>query len=556
MNKQPRHPAQRPPAVGRRGMVACSQTLASQAGIDMLRAGGSAVDAALAANAVLAVTEPQMCGPGGDLFAMVWDPGTRHLHGLNASGRAPLSLSFDALRTALDGARVMPARGPMTLTTPGAVAGWQALHQRFGRLPWSQLFRPAIETAERGFAVGVRSQESWSHAAGELLHEPRLSACLAAFRQIFMPQGRAPEPGESYRNPALAGLFRELAEQGGDAFYRGAIGEALVRASAACGGSISQLDLEHAAIDWVEPLRTRYRDHDIHALPPNGQGLSALQMLAMLETSPPVADGDDPAWWHRYLEAKKLAFADRARHYADPDFVDVPPAELLSDAYVRTRAALIDPAHARADQTPDRVVVPASDTTYLCVADADGMMVSLIQSLFVPFGSGVVVGPYGFALQSRGSGFSLEPGHPNVHAPGKRPFHTIMPGFVTRDDQPVLSFGAIGGDMQPQAQVQILARILEFGCDVQRAGELPRLRHHGGPAPNGDHQQGLGVVEYEPGFPPEILAALAARGHVLRAQSHPVTGFAGGYQGIIRPTVKGGYQGGSDPRMDGCALGL
>jgi gamma-glutamyltranspeptidase/glutathione hydrolase len=537
-------------------MVASSQSLATLAGIDLLRAGGSAVDAAIATNAVLAVTEPQMCGPGGDLFAMVWDPARQRLDGLNASGRAPLSLGRAALCSALDGARVMPARGPLTLTTPGAIAGWQALHQRHGKLPWARLFEPAIEAAGQGFAVGLRSHESWSHGAGDLLREPRVAACVDDFRQVFWPEGRAPGPGDEQRNPGLAQFFRELADQGSDAFYHGPIGEALLQNVAACGGHLTRADLERAKATWVEPLSTRYRGHDVHVLPPNGQGLSVLQMLAMLETFPPTRDGDDPAWWHRYLEAKKLAFADRARHYADPDFAEFPLEELLSPLYVRARAALMDPARAQSDPAPGHVAVPASDTTYLTVADADGMMVSLIQSLFVPFGSGVVVAPYGFALQSRGSGFSLERGHPNEYAPGKRPFHTIMPGFVTREGQPFLSFGAIGGDMQPQAQVQILARILEFGLDVQRAGELPRLRHHGGAAPNGDHQSGLGVVEHEPGFPSAILDALTAKGHAVRAQAHPVTGFAGGYQGIMRHPVNGGYEGGSDPRLDGCALGL
>jgi len=537
-------------------MVASSQALASLAGIELLRAGGSAVDAAIATNAVLAVTEPQMCGPGGDLFAMVWDPTRQRLDGLNASGRSPLFLSHAALCSALDGARLMPARGPLTLTTPGAVAGWKALHQRHGKLPWSRLFEPAIHVAEQGFAVGFRSHESWSHGAGDLLREPQVAACLDDFRRVFWPEGGMPGPGDEQRNPGLARFFRELAAEGSEAFYQGAIGEALLQTVSACGGHLTRADLERAEATWVEPLSARYRAHEVHVLPPNGQGLSVLQILAILETFPPTRDGDDPAWWHRYLEAKKLAFADRARHYADPDFAEVLPEALLSPAYIRARAALMDSARAHPDPAPGHVAVPASDTTYLTVADADGMMVSLIQSLFVPFGSGVVVAPYGFALQSRGSGFSLDSGHPNGYAPGKRPFHTIMPGFVTRDGQPFLSFGAIGGDMQPQAQVQILARILEFGLDVQRAGALPRLRHHGGPAPNGDHQSGLGVVEHEAGFPSAILAALTARGHVVRAQSHPVTGFAGGYQGIMRHPVNGGYQGGSDPRLDGCALGL
>lgn len=326
---------------------------------------------------------------------------------------------------------------------------------------------------------------------------------------------------------------------------------------AASGGSLSAADLAGARSEWVTPLHTDYRGHRVHVLPPNGQGLSVLQMLNILSEFPLARQGPhDPGWWHRFLEAKKLVFADRARYYADPEFATIPVAELLAPEYAATRAALIDPHRARADQIFGDVRVPAGDTTYLTVADEAGQMVSLIQSLFAPFGSALVVPAFGFALQSRASGFALAADHPNVYAPGKRPFHTIMPGFVTRAEEPYLCFGAIGGDMQPQAQVQILARVLEFGCDVQTAGALPRIRHLGGASPNGTQEPPLGIAWYERDLPEAVVAALVQRGHVLQVIDDPIGGFVGGYQGILRDPATSAYWGASDHRLDGCALGL
>ena len=544
-----------PAAVGRRGMVATSQPLATLAGRDMLRAGGSAVDAALAANAVLAVTEPQMCGPGGDLFALVWDPLQRELVGLNASGRSPAALSLAGLREGLQGRAQIPTRGRWTPTTPGAVAGWAALHQRFGRLPWAQLFAPAIEIAKDGFAVGARTSLWWARAAQDIAHDPELTGALQGFKRTFLRDGRAPFAGQSMNNPGLARTFAAIAESGANGFYTGEVAAALARTVSAAGGHLTTADLAAARAAWVTPLHTDFRGFRVHVLPPNGQGLSVLQMLNILQEFPAQSDPHSAAWWHRFLEAKKLVFADRARYYADPDFAAVPIVQLLAPAYTAARASLIDPARARADQTPGDVQVPASDTTYLTVADDTGQMVSLIQSLFVPFGSALVVPEFGFALQSRGSGFALEARHPNVYAPGKRPFHTIMPGFVTKAQTPYFSFGAIGGDMQPQAQVQILARVLEFGCDVQTAGVLPRMRHSGGLSPNGMQESPLGVACYESHLPGAVVAALVQRGHQLQLISDPVAGFVGGYQGIMRDPATGAYWGASDHRLDGCALG-
>lgn len=543
------------PTVGRRGMIATSQPLATTAGLKILERGGSAVDAAIAANAVLAVTEPHMCGPGGDLFAMVWDPKQRKLHGINASGCSPLGLSLESLRIRLGAAPILPSRGPLTLTTPGVVAGWSQLHQRFGQASWPSLFEPAIEIAGDGFAVGQRTAQWWQRASQEVLAEHTSVSQRDAFAQVFLTNARAPQAGDTARNPRLARLFEAL--QGGvEGFYHGEVAAALIAAQAHVGGSLTHTDLARAAAEWITPLTANYRGHDVSVLPPNGQGLCALQMLNMLEPFEiPAMAPDDPRWWHLFLETKKLAFADRAAYYADPKWADVPQAQLLSKGYARERAALIDPQRARADQTPGSIRVPAADTTYLSVADAAGCMVSLIQSLFVTFGSGVVVPEFGFALQSRGSGFALNPAHPNCYVPGKRPFHTIMPGFVCRDGAPYFSFGAVGGDMQPQAQVQLLANVLDFKYNPQAASDLPRLRHVGGASPNGVVEDPLGVAHYESRFAASTIAELVRRGHVLREIDDPVSGFVGGYQGIMRDPKSGAYWGGSDRRLDGCALG-
>ncbi len=545
-----------PPKVGRHGMIATSQPLATTTGLSILKSGGSAVDAAIAANAVLSITEPHMCGPGGDLFAMVWDHEAQQLHGINGSGASPQALSRTVLIDGLRGRASIPQRGRWTLTTPGAVAAWAALHARFGRLPWRALFAPAIDIARDGFAVGVRTSLWWQRAAREIARDPELTGRSAPFDHVFMQHGAAPEAGELRRNLGLARLYEALADRGAEEFYRGEVARDLLRELAALDAYLSAADLAAHETRWVTPIDTRYRGHRVHVLPPNGQGLCALQMLNLLETQPPQAHGPHSAqWWHLFLEAKKLAFADRAQYYADPDFAAVPVSELLSPAYTARRASLLDPYRARADQTPGRVSVPAGDTTYLTVADAHGQMVSLIQSLFVPFGSALVAPTYGMALQSRATGFALAADHPNVYAPGKRPFHTIMPGFVTRDGAPVFSFGAIGGDMQPQAQVQILARVLEFGCDIATAGALPRMRHVGGNNPNGIAEPPLGVVHYEPSMPEAIVSELLGRGHELVMTQEPIGGFVGGYQGIWRDHARGCYFGASDHRLDGCALG-
>ncbi|MBI2799344.1 MAG: gamma-glutamyltransferase family protein [Gammaproteobacteria bacterium] len=546
----------RVPVVARNGMVATSQPLATQAGIAALRGGGSAVDAAITANAVLAVTEPHMCGPGGDLFALVWDPVARSLAGLNASGRSPYGLSHAALVAGLGSRRSIPTRGPWTLTTPGAVQGWHDLHARFGKLPWPALFAPAIDIARDGFALGVITAGWWRRASEEILREPELRHRNVAFQTAFMPNKAPPAAAQLVKNAGLARLFETLGEQGAVGFYRGGVARALLRAQQRSGGHLAQTDFDQVSADWVPPLTTDYRGYQVSVLPPNGQGLSVLQMLNLLEGFP-LADYSptDPTWWHLFIETKKLVFEDRTRYYADPAYAAIPITALLDKDYARARASLIDPRRASTDATPGSVRIPTGDTTYLTVADREGMQVSLIQSLFNPFGSGIVVPEYGFALQSRGAGFTLDPTHPNGYAPAKRPFHTIMPGFVCQHGAPWLSFGAVGGDMQPQAQVQVLVNLIDFGADLQRAGDLPRMRHAGGTQPNGLREATLGVAHYETGFAAATVAELIRRGHVMAPIRDPFTGFVGGYQGILRDPASGAYWGASESRLDGCALG-
>lgn len=546
----------RSPSYGRNGMVTTSQTLATQAGLTLLQQGGSAVDAAIAANAVLSLTEPHMCGPGGDLFAIVWDPADEKLHGLNASGRAPQGLSYAALRDAVGEAGVVPGRGSLAVTSPGAVDGWCALHDRFGRLGLDEVFAPAIDAARNGIAVGSRTADMWAAAAAGIVEDPRLAGFTAAFEDTFLRDGRAPAAGETHVNPGLADTYSRIVRHGRDGFYTGEFAEQLSACVRNAGGHLGVDDLAATRCDWVEPLTTTYRGYDVFELPPNGQGMSVLQILNVLETYSADELYRDPAnYWHAFIEAKKLAFEDRARYYADPDAAEVPVETLISKAYAATRRGLIDDEAAGASYTHGDVAIKSGDTTYLCAADSNGMMVSLIQSIFSPFGAGLVPPGSGFSLQCRGAGFTLERDHPNVYAPGKRPFHTIIPGFVLRDGSPWLSFGVMGADMQPQGQVQVLTNMIDHGMDPQAAGDAPRMRHVGGAQPNGERLDGLGVVQYEAGIAPAIIDALARRGHRLEVIRDWISEFTGGYQAIRFDAGRKVYVGGSEPRLDGCALG-
>jgi gamma-glutamyltranspeptidase/glutathione hydrolase len=524
-------------------MAATSQPLATEAALAVMRRGGSAVDAAIAANAVLGLTEPTGAGIGGDLFAIVWDPKEHKLHGLNASGRSPRSLTLEYFQS--QGITHIPPRGPLPVTVPGAVDGWFELHERFGRLPMTEVLAPAIGYARNGFPVTEVIASGWQINA-------RLLENFPGFRETFMPGGHAPAKGEMFANPRLARTYESIAKGGRDAFYRGDIARTIDSYMKANGGFLSYEDLAAHRSQWVEPVSVNYRGYDVWELPPNGQGIAALQMLNILEGFDLGKMGFGSAdYLHVLAETKKLVFEDRARFYADPDFVSIPLERLLSKGYAGERRALIDMSHAATNYPPGEMPGARSDTVYLTVADADGMMVSLIQSNYRGMGSGMTPGDLGFMLQDRGELFSLTPGHPNVFAPGKRPFHTIIPAFVTQGGKPLLSFGVMGGDMQPQGHVQVLVNVIDFGMNLQEAGDAPRLRHDGSSEPTDEVMTDGGEIALEAGFEPAVIAELERRGHRIKA----ARGDFGGYQAIRRDPGNGSYAGASESRKDGHAAG-
>ncbi len=536
----PKHKT-RSAVIARGGMAATSQPLATAAALRVLQDGGNAVDAAIAANAVLGVVEPMSCGIGGDLFAIVWDAKTHQLYGLNASGRSPYALTIAHFRA--QGLTQIPAHGPMSWSVPGCVDGWDRLRARFGTKPFSELVAPAIGYARDGFPVSEVIADDWHSAAPALAKIPTSAAC-------FLPGGRAPRTGDVFRNPGLAGALTRVALGGRDAFYRGAIAEAVVAYSGRVGGAFTRKDFEDHTSTWVEPVSTNYRGFDVWELPPNGQGIAALQMLNLLEPHDLKAMGPRSAdALHLMIEAKKLAYEDRARYYSDPEFTKIPVARLISKAYAATRAPLIDPGRANERPTPGEP--GEADTVYLTVVDKDRNCVSLIQSNFSGFGSYHVPGDLGFPLQNRGCLFALDETHGNRFLPHKRPFHTIIPGFVTRDGRPWLSFGVMGGDMQAQGHAQVLCNMIDFGMDVQEAGDAARFRHLGSSEPTGQPSRGAGQVALESGVTPEVRHALEARGHRLVASP----GSFGGYQAIRIDGERGVLLGGSDPRKDGAAMG-
>jgi gamma-glutamyltranspeptidase/glutathione hydrolase len=539
-------------------MIAAAQPLAVQAGVEILKEGGSAVDAAIAVNACLGLMEPTANGLGGDLFAILWDPKAGRVVGLNASGRAPLALTASKVKPEKDG--TIPLYSPLSWTVPGCADGWFTLHARYGRLPMEDILAPAIRYAQEGFPVSPVIASDWERSARRLPRlegdpEPRVFADNPGFRQVFMPGGRAPREGEIFKNPALDKTLRLLARRGRDAYYNGEIAAALVRYSEANGGFFSKEDFARHHSTWDEPVSTGYRGYAVWELPPNSQGLAALQMLNILETFDLRAMGRDSAdFWHVMTEAKKLAFADRARYYADPAFAKIPVKELLDKGYAKRCAARIDMARAAPKDEPGDVgAIDRSDTTYLATADGDGMMVSLIQSNYTGFGSGYVVPELGFGLQDRGALFSLHEGHPNRLEPGKRPFQTIIPAFVTKDGVPLLAFGLMGGDMQPQGHAQILVNLVDFGMNLQEAGDAPRFHHTGSSEPTGAVMTAGGVLHIEDGVPVAVIGELKRRGHVLAPE--PV-GAYGGYQAIRRDPRTGVYGGANEKLKDGCALGF
>ena len=518
------------------GMVAASQPLAAQVGLDVLKAGGNAIDAAVAVNAVLGLVEPHMNGVGGDLFALVWDAETERLHGLNATGRAPYEISRETL--VRQGYSRMPGSGPLTWTVPGAVDGWHELLQRFGTMTLAEVLAPAIAYARDGFPVSEIIQGQWAAAATALAQWPDSAA-------TYLPGGRPPNVGEVFTNPRLAATYEAIAQGGRDAFYKGDVARRIVSFSEANGGYFTLADFEDHSSVWVEPVSTNYRGYDVWEVPPNSSGILALMILNIMEGYDVAALGHNSAdAIHLYAEAKKLVWADRNTYVADADANELPTRSLISKSYADARRRLIDPRQA-ADTVAAGQPFDHSDTVYLTVVDKDRNAVSLIESIFGGFGSMVVPGDLGFALQNRGSGFSLEEGHLNSLEPHKRSLHTNMPAFVTKDGRPFMSFGVMGGAMQPQGHWQVLSNIIDFGMNLQEAGDAARVRHSPGGAPGG-------TVAVEPGVSDEVVAELRRRGHrVVRAGG----GGMGGYQAILLHPETGMLHGGTDVRKDGQVVG-
>jgi gamma-glutamyltranspeptidase / glutathione hydrolase len=519
-----------------RGIVATSQVLASQAGAQVLKRGGSAIDAAIAANAVLGVTEPMMNGVGGDLFLLYWDARTGKLYGLNASGWAPRNLSMDYLKK--KGVTSMPEQGIDSVTVPGAVDGWSQAHEKFGRLPWKELFSAAIYYAEHGYAVPEIIHDYWVIGESTLKTTPEA-------QRVFLRNGKAPEIGDMFSNPDLAKTLRLIAEKGRDSFYRGEIARAILKTSAGLGGTMQADDLADFSSEWVEPISINYRGWRIYELPPNGQGMAALEMLNIMAVF--TADKDGPqgtAELHKRIEAMKLAYTDLYRFDADPRFAKVPVSGLLSREYAEARARLIDPA--KANCTPASGSPAKSDTTYLAVVDGEGNIASMIQSNYDYFGSGVVVNGMGFVLQDRGALFVLDPHHPDALAPRKRPFHTIIPAFMERGDVHI-GFGIMGGSNQPLAHAQFVSNIVDYGMNIQGALEAPRFTI----PDTGDRKIGCNIL-IESRVKPEILEQLREKGHVLRIRKE-YSATMGRGQAVLHNSKTRINFGASDPRADGSA---
>ena len=535
--------ASRSEIIAPHGMAATSQPLATQIALDILKAGGSAVDAAIAANAALGLMEPTGCGIGGDLFAIVWDAQKKELVGLNASGRAPKAMTLAYFQER--GIDKIPSFGPLPVSVPGTVDGWFELHDRYGRLPMAQLLAPAISYARDGFPV------SEVIAYYMKLNEKRIGE-FPGFKETYMPNGHMPAKGDVFKNPRLATTYETLAEKGRDAFYKGDIARRIDAYMAEQGGLLNYDDLAAHESEWVTPVSTNYRGWDVFELPPNGQGIAALQILNLLEGYDIASMGFGSAeYLHTLAEAKKLAFEDRAKYYADMDFVDVPVTSLISKGYADERRKLIDPEKASMQLSAGDAKLNAGDTIYLTVADADGNMVSLIQSNYRGMGSGMTPGELGFVLQDRAELFALDENHANVVEGGKRPFHTIIPAFVMKDGKPLMSFGLMGGAMQPQGHAQIIVNMRDFGMNLQEAGDAARINHSGSSQPTGTAMTDGGVLHMETTFSIETRQALEAMGHTLGDSN----GGFGGYQAIMWDAEQGVYYGASEVRKDGQAAG-
>lgn len=525
------YPSRRVPLLAGNGVVATSHPLAAQAGLTMLQSGGSAVDAAIATAAALTVLEPTANGIGGDAFAIVWD-GTR-LHALNGSGRAPDGLTVEAVRHA--GYTEMPPAGWLSVTVPGAPAAWHDLHERFGALPFARLFEPAIAYAEAGHPVAPVVARNW--ALGVAYARQLDGPMYAGFLPTFAPEGSAPLPGSRFVSPGHARTLRQIATSGARDFYEGEIAQAIADFAHRTDGLLTAADLAAHTSTWTEPIAVTYRNHDIWEIPPNGQGLAALLALGILDGLDIANYPRDSAMaYHLQIEAMKLAFADAYRHIADPDHMEVPVSVLLDPDYLAGRRSRIGPMARPAEPgQPAR-----GGTVYLATADQHGQMVSMIQSNFWGFGSGIVIPEWGIALHNRAYGFTLDPRHPNVLKPGKRPYHTIIPAFLTRQGQPIGPFGVMGGEMQPQGHTQVMINTLDYGMNPQAALDAPRWRVAGD------------VVYVELETPRHIIEELEARGHTVRVLAEPRS-FGRGQ--IIWRLPSGAYAAGSEPRCDGCAVG-
>jgi len=533
--------ATRSEVIAQHGMAATSHPLATQVALDILKSGGNAIDAAIAANACLGLMEPTGCGIGGDLFAIVWDSKTQKLHGLNASGRSPYALKRDYFIE--NGYHSIPARGPLPVSVPGCVDGWFELHKKFGALKMSQILAPAINYAKEGFPLTEIIANGWKSNAIVLKDYP-------GFGEVFMPGGKIPVKGDIFRNPYLANTYEILAEKGRDGFYKGTVAKTIVDYMKEQGGFLAMKDLRDHTSEWVEPVSINYRGYSVWELPPNGQGISALQILNILELFDVSSMGfGSREYMHLFTEAKKLAYEDRAKFYADMDFNKVPVEFLISKEYAKKRAELINQNRAATSYPAGKL--KDGDTIYLTVADEEGNMISLIQSNFRGMGSGMTPPGLGFTLQDRGELFTLEDGHFNTYEPHKRPFHTIIPAFITKNGKPYMSFGIMGGAMQPQGHVQIVVNLVDFGMNLQEAGDAPRMQHLGSSQPTGSKMEDGGTLYLETGFDYEEVRELVRKGHTIQN----AIGIFGGYQAIMWDTKNKVYYGASESRKDGHAAG-
>lgn len=526
------------------GIAATSQPLATQVALDILKKGGSAIDAAIAANAVLGLVEPASCGIGGDIFAIVWDAKEQKLLGFNGSGRSPKALNRQYfVDRDMD---YVPFLGPLPVSVPGCVDGWFELHEKLGKLEMSEILQPAIDYASKGFPVS-------EVIAYEMASNYKSRQDLPGFKETYMPSGRTPRKGEVFKNANLANTYQQIAKGGRDAFYKGDIARTIDKYMKENGGLLAYEDLASHTSNWIEPVSTNYRGYDVWELPPNGQGTAALQMLNILEGYDIKSMGFGSAeYLHVLTEAKKLAYEDRAKFYADPEFNNIPIEQLLSKEYAKQRRDLINPDRAARTYPAGDLEIESGNTTYLTVADKDGNMVSLIQSIYAVFASGMVPDGLGFVLQNRGQMFNVQdPDHFNVLEPGKRPFHTIIPAFITKDGQPWVSFGLMGGAIQPQGHAQVVVNLIDFGMGLQEAGDAPRMRHAGSSQPTGSKMTNGGTLNLESGFDYESIRELKKKGHTVSF----AVGIYGGYQAIMIDLANKVYYGASESRKDGQAAG-